>query len=50
MAPVGQVSAQEPQSMQEPASMTYWVSPWEIAPTGQAPSQEPQLTQASLMT
>ena len=50
MAPVGQVSAQEPQSMQEPASMTYWVSPWEMAPTGQAPSQEPQLTQASLIT
>ena len=26
-APVGQVSAQEPQSMQVLASMTYWLSP-----------------------
>ena len=31
MAPEGQVSAQEPQSMQLPASMTKCSSPWEIA-------------------
>lgn len=36
--------------MQVLASITYWLSPWEIAPMGQASAQEPQLTQASLMT
>lgn len=50
MAPVGQVSAQAPQSMQVPASMTYWESPWLIAPMGQAPEQAPQLTQELLIT
>ena len=46
---MGQVPAQEPQSMQAPASMTYWESPWAMAPTGQPSAQEPQLMQASLI-
>ena len=47
---MGQVPAQEPQSMQAPASMTIWSSPMEIAPTGQELSQAPQETQVSLIT
>ena len=49
MAPTGQVSAQEPQSMQVPASIIMCSSPMEIAPTGQPPSQAPQLMQVSLI-
>ena len=49
MALFGQVSAQVPQSRQAPASIWYWVSPWEIAPTGQASAHAPQLTQAELI-
>ena len=49
MAPLGQVSQQEPQSRQAAASMTDWASPWLIAPAGQASAQEPQLTQAEVI-
>ena len=35
------------QSMQVSASITYWVSPSEIASTGQPAAQAPQLMQAS---
>jgi hypothetical protein len=50
IAPVGHVLSQAPQSMQASASMTYWVSPWEIASTGQDSMQLPQLMQVSLIT
>ena len=46
---MGQVSAQEPQSMQA-SLITYCVSPWEIAPMGHPSAQEPQEMQASLIT
>ncbi len=46
-APTGQVSAQEPQSMQVFGSIAYCVSPWEIADTGHASAQAPQLMQES---
>ena len=49
MAPTGQVSAQEPQSMQA-SLMTYWLSPWEMALMGHPSAQEPQEMQASLIT
>jgi len=49
MAPTGQVSAQEPQSMQALGSIFMWSSPMEMAPTGQPPSQAPQLMQLSLI-
>jgi hypothetical protein len=49
MALMGQVLAQEPQSMQVPASITMCSSPMEMAPTGQPPSQAPQLMQVSLI-
>ena len=49
MAPLGQVSLQEPQSRQAAESMTYWSSPWLIAPAGQTSAQEPQLTQAEVI-
>lgn len=49
MAPTGQVSEQEPQSMQALGSIFMWSSPMEIAPTGQPPSQAPQLMQLSLI-
>ena len=50
IAPVWQAPAQVPQLTQEPASITYWLSPWEIAPTGHSGSQVPQLTQESEIT
>ena len=40
---------QAPQSTQVSASITYWVSPWEMASTGQFSAQVPQLTQASVI-
>ena len=49
-APVGQTPAQVPQEMQASASITYWLSPWEIALTGHSLSQVPQLTQESEIT
>jgi hypothetical protein len=49
MALMGQVSAQAPQLMQEPASIIMCSSPMEMAPTGQPPSQAPQLMQVSLI-
>ena len=48
-APTGQVSAQEPQPMQVSASITYCVSPCEIAATGQFSAQAPQEMQASVI-
>ena len=50
IAPVGQTPAQVPQEMQASASITYWLSPWEIALTGHSLSQVPQLTQESEIT
>jgi hypothetical protein len=49
MALTGQLSAQEPQSMQA-SLMLYCESPWEMAPTGQLSAQAPQLMQAPLIT
>jgi hypothetical protein len=50
MAPTGQVEAQEPQSMQVPASISYCAEPWEMALTGQPAAHAPQLTQSLLIT
>jgi hypothetical protein len=50
MALMGQVSAQAPQLMQEPASITMCLSPMEMAPTGHSLSQMPQQMQSSLIT
>ena len=50
MAPTGQTPAQEPHSMQEPASISKWSLPIAIAPTGQVASQAPQLRQSLLIT
>ena len=50
IAPVGQTPAHVPQLTQEPASITNWLSPWEIAPTGHSGSHVPQLTQESEIT
>ena len=49
IASTGQFSAQEPQSTQMSALITYLSSPSAIASTGQFSAQEPQLTQASVM-
>jgi len=49
-APTGQTFAQEPQSMQAPSSITYFVSPAEMQLTGHSGSQAPQLMQSSLIT
>jgi hypothetical protein len=49
MASTGQVSAQEPQSMQASGSISYWSDPWEIASTGQFGAQAPQETQSLLI-
>jgi hypothetical protein len=46
---MGQTSAQEPQSMHLLSSITYWLSPWEIASTGQFGSQAPQDTHSLLI-
>lgn len=50
MALIGHVSEHAPHSTQTFSSITYWVSPWEMAPTGQPSAHEPQLTQASVIT
>jgi hypothetical protein len=42
MASTGQAPAHEPQSIQLPASILYWLSPAEMALTGHSPSQVPQ--------
>ena len=44
-APTGQTPAQEPQSMQVSASITYLLSPSLIALTGHSAAQAPQLIQ-----
>jgi hypothetical protein len=46
MEPVGQASAQAPQSMQMSGSMEY-TSPSMMAPVGHSPWQAPQATQVS---
>jgi hypothetical protein len=46
MEPVGQASAQAPQSMQMSGSMEY-TSPSVMAPVGHSPWQAPQATQVS---
>ena len=47
IAPIGHADSQAPQSMQAPASTTYFPSPSEIAPTGHEPAQLPHDTHAS---
>jgi hypothetical protein len=42
MACTGQESTQAPQSVQVPASIVNWSSPWLIASTGQVGSHAPQ--------
>lgn len=50
IAPVGQLDAHVPQSIQESGLISYLPSPCEIAPTGHSPSQEPQETHESEIT
>lgn len=50
MAPVGHTSAHDPHSMHVSASITYWVSPAEIADTGHTGSHVPHDTQESVIT
>jgi hypothetical protein len=49
IALMGHCSAQEPQEAHLSWSMTYWVSPWEIASQGHWSAQEPQEMQASVI-
>jgi hypothetical protein len=48
-APTGHASAQEPQSMQVSASITYTPSPSEIASTGHSAAHAPQPMQSSVI-
>jgi hypothetical protein len=48
-ASTGQAPAQEPQSMQASASITYFPSPSEIASTGHSLAHAPQAMQSSLI-
>jgi hypothetical protein len=50
MALIGQVASQVPQSVQLPASITYFPSPALIASTGQALSQAPHIVQSLEIT
>ncbi len=50
LQPEGQASTQVPQSMHVSASMTYLVSPSEIAPVGHSPTQDAHITQSSEIT
>jgi len=47
--PVGQVSAQAPQSMQVSGSISYWFAPSEIEPVGHSAAQAPQLMHSLLI-
>ena len=50
MAPTGQLAAQVPHSTQALASMTYLLSPAEMASAGQLAAQVPHMTQSSEIT
>ena len=50
IASTGQSAAQAPHSMQAEGSISYLLSPWEIAPTGQVSLQLPQEMQSPEIT
>jgi hypothetical protein len=50
IASTGQLSAQSPQSVHLPASITYWSLPSLMAPTGHKSSQAPQEIQSSVIS
>ena len=50
MAPFGQTSKHEPQSLHRAGSMTYTSSPAVIAPSAHSLSQAPHIMQSELIT